>query len=71
MITKFKWLWSKFRAWRPWAPKDDTNPRSKRIKGDPAWVLFLTHVMYVVNAGMGAVIIVALLMLAALNMGPQ
>ena len=72
-MTKLKWLWWKFWAWltTPWRPEDKTNPRSKKKRGDPAWVLFLTHMMYVVNAGMGAVIIVALLMWAALNMGPQ
>ena len=69
-MTRLKWLWWKFWAWltKPWAPKDVVgNPRSKKRRGDPEGVIFLTHMMYVVNCATGALIIVALLMLVAVK----
>ena len=73
-MLKIKWLWWRFWAWltKPWTPEDKLgNPRSRKRRGDPAWMIFCTQLMRAVNCMMGAVIIVMLLMLAALNMGPQ
>lgn len=68
-MTRLKWLWWKFWAWltTPWRPEDKTNPRSKKKRGDPAWMIFATQLMYAVNCAMVAVIIVAFMLLLMLN----
>jgi hypothetical protein len=69
-MARLKWLWWKFWAWltTPWRPQDVIdNPRSKKRRGDPEWVIFATHMMYAVNAFMMAVIIVSLMLLWAVK----
>lgn len=69
-MIRFKYLWWKFWAWltKPWAPKDKIgNPRDKKRRGDPAWMVFSTNGMRVVNAVMMTVIIVSLMLLYAVN----
>jgi hypothetical protein len=69
-MTRLKWLWGKFWAWltKPWAPEDVTgNPRGRRIVGDPVWMIQAAQLMRYVNAGMIAVIIVSLMLLAAVK----
>ena len=69
-MTRLKWLWWKFwaRLTKPWAPKEVVeNPRSKKRRGDPEWVVALTMMMRVVNAAMLALILVSIAVLWALN----
>ena len=69
-MTRLKWLWWKFWAWltKPWAPEDVTgNPRSKKRRGDPEWMVFLTQLMFAVNCAMGALIVVSLMLLWAVK----
>jgi hypothetical protein len=68
-MTRLKWLWWKFWAWltKSWAVQDATNPRGKRYRGDPVWMIQAAQLMRYVNAGMIAVIIVSLMLLAAVK----
>jgi hypothetical protein len=65
------WLWWKFWAWvtKPWVKKEVIdNPRGKKRRGDPAWMLNLVWLMRFVNAWMMAVIVVAFVLLWAVNL---
>ncbi len=54
--------------WKFWKKPDAVpNPRGKRYRGDPVWVLNLTQLMRYVNAGMLAVIIVSTMLLIAVK----
>ena len=69
-MLKIKWLWWRFWAWltKPWTPEDKLgNPRSRKRRGDPVWVLRLTQFMFFVNCATGAAIVVALMLLAAVK----
>ena len=70
IVRRLRWAFWKALAWIMPKPKDKVgNPRDKKKKGDPDWMLFLVTYLRVMNAAMGAVIIVALLLLAWVNAG--
>ncbi len=45
----------------------DTNPRGKRYRGDPVWMLNLVEWLRVVNALMLSLVIVGLMLLWMIN----
>jgi hypothetical protein len=50
--------------------KPDMNPRAKRYRGDPIWMITCVEIMRAVNATMIAIIIIALALLAAVQINP-
>jgi hypothetical protein len=72
IVRRLRWLFWKWLAvlTSPWRPKDKIgNPRDKKRKKESELVLFLTVYLRVINAAMGAVIIVALLLLCWVKAG--
>jgi hypothetical protein len=45
----------------------DTNPRSRKYRGEPMWMIQSTQLMRYVNAGMLALIIVSAMLLIAMS----
>ena len=68
-MTRLKWLWWKFWAWltKPWAPKDVTNPRGKKVRHSTAylfWLDFFKMLNMVTGAVLGMSLVLWFLLIA-------